>query len=99
MGTEEAIFIEDSVFNLPNSAGKGAVACEGGGRCVVRQSTLSFIFTHGTSSTHRVRGSRHFEIYDNIFTDAGWTSPVKTMINRDQISGRYGQGGLGLHAA
>lgn len=71
MGTNQAIFVEDSSFNLTNANGHGSVACEGGCRIVVRHNTLPFLGTHGTDSTHRTRGMRQEEVYGNVINDQG----------------------------
>jgi hypothetical protein len=71
MGTNEAVFVEDSTFNTTNASGSGSVACEYGGRCVARYNTLPFLGTHGTDSSLRSRSLRHFEVYNNTITDNG----------------------------
>jgi hypothetical protein len=71
MGTNQAVFVEDSVFNITNAESVGSVACQGGGRCVARYNSLQFLGTHGTDSDLRVRSTRHFEVYGNVITDDG----------------------------
>jgi hypothetical protein len=67
-GSEKFIFIEDNVFdNSANQRDNGIIDCYGGGRMVVRHN--NFINcrpnTHGTESSHRQRGFRVAEIYNN----------------------------------
>jgi hypothetical protein len=67
-GSEKFMFIEDNVFdNSLNKRDNGIIDCYAGGRMVVRHN--NFINcrpnTHGTESSHRVRGFRAAEIYDN----------------------------------
>ena len=72
LGTNQAVFVEDSSFNITHALGVGSVACEHGGRCVVRYNNpLPYIGTHGTDSTARVRSIRHIEVYNNTFNDNG----------------------------
>jgi hypothetical protein len=70
LGTERAIYIEDSVFTDLNAVPVGAVDIYEGGRIVFRRNRLTFFSTHGTESTGRARSLRSYEIYDNTF-DAG----------------------------
>jgi hypothetical protein len=74
MGTNQAVFVEDSTFNITHASGAGSVACEFGGRCVARYNTLPYLGTHGNDSGQRMRSIRQFEVYNNIITDYG--SPV-----------------------
>ena len=65
MGTAEAIFVEDCVFNstyISLSAGIGA-------RLVVRNSTFNngAVYVSGLDSSGRFRSARHVEIYANRF--------------------------------
>jgi hypothetical protein len=67
-GSSKFMFIEDNVFdNSANNVDNGVIDCYGGGRMVVRHN--NFINcrpnTHGTESSHRVRGYRAAEIYWN----------------------------------
>jgi hypothetical protein len=73
MGTNQAVFVEDSTFNIEHSSGVGSVACEYGGRCVARYNKLPFLGTHGTDSNERQRSLRQFEVYDNVINDNGST--------------------------
>lgn len=71
MGTDQAVFVEDSTFNITHASGAGSVACENGGRCVARYNTMPHLGTHGTDSNQRQRSVRQFEVYDNVITDSG----------------------------
>jgi hypothetical protein len=67
-GSEKFMFSEDNVFdNSANKRDNGIIDCYGGGRMVVRHN--NFINckpnTHGTESSHRLRGFRAAEIYNN----------------------------------
>jgi hypothetical protein len=74
MGTNQAVFVEDSAFNITRAVGSGSIACEHGGRCVARYNNpLPYIGTHGTDSSLRKRSIRHFEVYNNTITDNGST--------------------------
>ena len=86
-GSEKFMFIEDNVFdNSQNHRENGGIDCYGGGRMVVRHN--NFINckpnTHGTESSHRLRGFRAAEIYYN----------TESMIF--QTSGGQFRGGTGL---
>jgi hypothetical protein len=71
MGTAQAVYVENCVFNIANPAGAGSVACQGGGRCVARYNQLQTLGTHGTESSGRQRGVRQFEVYNNTVRDLG----------------------------
>ncbi len=71
MGTNQAVFVEDSTFNITHASGVGSVACEFGGRCVARYNTLPYLGTHGTDSGQRMRSIRQFEVYNNTINDNG----------------------------
>lgn len=72
-GGPGALYMEDNVFNNASSAPQLAV-CDNvaGARSVFRYNAFNntFIDSHGTGSTSRYRGWRHFEIYENTFTDS-----------------------------
>jgi hypothetical protein len=75
MGTQQAVFVEDSTFNITNAVGHGSIACQAGGRCVARYNRVPFLGTHGNDSSHRTRSIRHFEIYNNTINDNGSALP------------------------
>ncbi len=71
-GGPGAVYVEDNEFD--NASPKAQLAiCDqvGGARTVFRYNTFNntFIDSHGSGSTSRYRGWRHFEIYNNTFTD------------------------------
>ncbi len=70
LGTERAIYIEDSTFVGPGRAGAGVVDSFAGGRFVFRYNTVTNdnLGTHGTESSGRLRSVRSYEIYNNTFT-------------------------------
>ena len=72
MGTAQAVYVEDCVFNIVNPSGAGSVACQGGGRCVARYNQLQTLGSHGTDTTGRQRSIRQFEIYNNTVRDLGY---------------------------
>jgi hypothetical protein len=72
LGTAQAVYVEDSVFNITNADSVGSVACDAhGARVVIRHNTLPFIGTHGTDSSGRARSCRLMEVYNNTITDNG----------------------------
>jgi hypothetical protein len=87
LGTDKAIYIEDSVFIGTGVAGQGVVDSMAGGRFVFRhnQVTDENLATHGTESTGRYRGVRSYEIYENTFTT-----------NTVMFAGAYLRGGTGV---
>jgi hypothetical protein len=73
MGTQQAFFVENNVFNLLKPESSSNAACEYGGRCVMRYNDMEWTGTHGTESSERNRSIRHFEIYNNNIRDRGQT--------------------------
>ncbi|MCL4204646.1 MAG: hypothetical protein KJ000_19335 [Pirellulaceae bacterium] len=75
---DKAFFVEDNEF----AATERSVALDGwkGQRIVVRHNTFrnATIGNHGTESSGRLRGSRSFEIYDNViqYTGPNWPSAI-----------------------
>jgi hypothetical protein len=70
-GGGQAMFFENNVFTMLSPSGVGNIACEYGGRCVVRYNDIEFVGSHGTDSTQRYRSVRHMEVYNNNFKDHG----------------------------
>ena len=73
-GTDQACYVEDSIFTNTTSIGQSLVEGNGGGgRYVVRFSTITgySMGAHGAGSSEK-RGLRHYEAYNNIF-DRGST--------------------------
>lgn len=70
LGGANAFYIEDSTFNSPNHNWSLTDSERGGPRFVVRYNTMTNfnVYTHGTETDQRTRGSRHFEFYDNTIT-------------------------------
>ena len=71
-GGSGAVYVEDNEFDNASSLGQLAICDQvGGARTVFRYNTFNntYIDSHGTGSTARYRSWRHFEIYNNIFTD------------------------------
>ena len=72
LGTQQALFVEDSTFFNDQSNGFHRYAVDGweGGRVVFRNN--SFIActwgNHGTESGGRQRGQRQYEVYNNTWT-------------------------------
>ena len=71
LGTDNAIYFEDNVFNW--NAGGGYLAandCYSGGRVVFRHNTLngSYLTNHGADSSGRERGCFSYEVYQNTMT-------------------------------
>ena len=71
LGTGNAFYIEDSTFSAAPNHTLSITDSEGGGpRFVVRYNNITNanLYTHGTETDQRTRGSRHFEFYDNTIT-------------------------------
>lgn len=87
LGTEKAIYIEDSTFIGSGVAEAGVVDCFAGGRFVFRCNTVTNdnLCTHGTESSGRFRGVRSYEIYNNTFTTSSF-----------MFCGIYLRGGTGV---
>lgn len=69
-GTDNFVFVEDSIFNYTNSsANQPTVDSEGGGRYVFRHNTVNngYVAQHDPN-TAMYRGTRAVEIYNNVFT-------------------------------
>ena len=76
MGTAEAFFVENNVFNITTPNGVGNVACEYGARCVVRYNDIETLGTHGTDTSLRNRSVRQLEVYNNNVRDNGNKIPA-----------------------
>ncbi len=75
-GTEKFVFVEDNVFNNPNTHNHTNMSgpdCYGGGRYVYRHNIANNCAfgggDHGTESSGRLRGGRCNENYNNIVND------------------------------
>lgn len=75
-GTEKFVFVEDNVFNNPNTHNHTNMSgpdCYGGGRYVFRHNVSNNCAfgggDHGTESGGRLRGGRCNENYNNIVND------------------------------
>ena len=70
-GTSNALYIEDCIFTNLTPGNSDMVAFDGygGSRSVFRHNIVlnSFWNNHGTETSHRFRGTRQFEIYNNTF--------------------------------
>lgn len=80
LGTEQAVYLEDNVFEWDGGDTPiGALDCGSGGRLVFRNNQIinTSIGNHGTESTGRGRSCFSYEIYDNLFerpvTPSRWT--------------------------
>lgn len=73
LGTANEFYVENVQDNVTHQSGAGTFECEYGGRCVLRYSNATYISTHGTDSTQRIRGIRHMEVYNNTLADNGAT--------------------------
>jgi len=97
LGTgNKAFFVEDNVF----AATQRSFALDGwnGQRVVVRHNTFenALIGNHGTESSGRLRGTRSFEIYENIihYTGGNWPDAIDFrsgtgVVFHNQISGDF----------
>jgi len=77
LGTENAVYIEDNVFDFTSAASRASVDSGGGARYVFRNNmTNSTAMDHGTETTGRSRSGFSFEIYNNIFanTEDWWSA-------------------------
>ncbi len=74
LGTNKAVYVEDSTFNYSNQA-EDSIDAYGGARLVIRYSTFNNISVgfHGTDSGNR-RSVFSYEIYNNTFTNNSSTT-------------------------
>jgi hypothetical protein len=70
LGTDKAVYLEDSTINYPNGASEDAVDAYDGARLVLRHNTFNGkgVGFHGTDSGGH-RSMHTAEIYNNIFTN------------------------------
>jgi hypothetical protein len=71
-GGPGALYFEDNEVDNGSTMAQMALCDQvGGARTVFRYNTFNntYIDSHGSGSTSRYRGWRHFEIYNNTFTD------------------------------
>ncbi len=86
LGTDKAIYIEDSIFDFSDGVGDGATDAYGGARFVFRHNTVigTVVSCHGLDSGG-YRSPHTWEIYDNSFT-----SPNRNVFTTLQLRGGSG---------
>ena len=78
LGTADAVYIEDCIFDYTNG-NFPVVDAQSGGRYALRHNVVnnSYAVTHGTESGYPERGTFSYEIYENSFTSPGnWFTAV-----------------------
>ena len=100
-GTDDAVFIEDSLFQWGSSA-DGAVDCGNGGRFVFRHNTVAGIMVGNHGMDTKPRSCMQMEIYDNTFLPSAHDVYVAmqsrggtAVIFNNTITGNY-QLGIGV---
>ncbi len=77
LGTEEAVYMEDNVFDFASAASSASIDAGGGARYVFRYNmTNSTAINHGTETTGRSRSAFSYEVYNNTFanTQEWWSA-------------------------
>lgn len=78
LGTANAVYIEDCIFDRTNEH-IGAVDGQSGGRYVFRYNTVisTFVATHGSETGYPERSVFSYEIYENTFTSpSNWFAAI-----------------------
>ena len=79
MGSDEAVYVEDSTFIMDNGCYYGVGDSFYGGKRVFRHNTVTnAYFQNHAARGHERGGSISSEVYNNVFdaTDSGWYRPI-----------------------
>jgi hypothetical protein len=70
LGSSNAVYVEDCIFDFGHSANDGAIDCYAGGSYVFRHNTVvnMEMGSHGLDSVANTRSTFSVEIYDNTYT-------------------------------